>query len=173
MDTLGGTLTVKAVDDTESPEGIHEEPVDEPLQSLADAAVEYAVAGPLILLRVRPYKEEAWRHLVFNTLLSTVLRLDAIGPSCLRLPEDQGIIFPGGYHLTTGRTKTFDTAGEFGDPVLEGTVRSPNGEDVLYVFRSRDEDRTLLLPYNLIRQEVATPLLGRGTPSSTTARCSC
>ncbi|MBD2832753.1 MULTISPECIES: DNA repair ATPase [Streptomyces] len=162
VDTLSGTLTVKAVDDTESPEGIHEEPVDEPLQSLADAAVEYAVAGPLILLRVRPYKEEAWRHLVFNTLLSTVLRLDAIGPSCLRLPEDQGIIFPGGYHLTTGRTKTFDTAGEFGDPVLEGTVRSPNGEDVLYVFRSRDEDRTLLLPYNLIRQEVATPLLGRG-----------
>lgn len=33
---------------------------------------------------------------------------------------------------------------------------------MLYVFRSRDDDRTLLLPYNLIRQEVATPLLGRG-----------
>lgn len=162
VDTLGGTLTVKTADDTESPDGIHEEPVDEPLQSLADAAVEYAVAGPLILLRVRPYKEEAWRHLVFNTLLSTVLRLDAIGPSCLLLPEDQGIIFPGGYYLTTGRTKTFDTAGEFGDPVLEGTVRSPNGEDMLHVFRSRDDNRTLLLPYNLIRQEVATPLLGRG-----------
>ncbi|MFF2728228.1 DNA repair ATPase [Streptomyces sp. NPDC058008] len=162
VDTLGGTLTVRTTGDTESPDGIHEEPVDEPLQSLADAAVEHAVAGPLILLRVRPYKEEAWRYLVFNTLLSTVVRLDAIGPSLRRLPEDQGIIFPGGYHLTTGRTRTFDTAGELGDPVFEGAVRSPNGEDVLYVFRSRDENRTLLLPYNLIRQEVATPLLGRG-----------
>ncbi|MFD8801508.1 DNA repair ATPase [Streptomyces atroolivaceus] len=162
IDTLGGTLTVRTTDDTDAPDGIHEEPVDEPLQSLADAAVEYAQAGPLILLRVRPYKEKAWRHLVFNTLLSTVRRLDAIGPSCRRLPEDQGIIFPGGYHLTTGATKTFDTAEELGDPVFEGAVPSPNGEDVLYVFRSRDGSRTLLLPYNVIRQEVATPLPGRG-----------
>ncbi|MFJ8978897.1 DNA repair ATPase [Streptomyces sp. NPDC102282] len=162
VDTLGGTLTVRTVDDTESPGGIYEEPVDEPLQSLADAAVEYAVAGPLILLRVRPYKEDAWRHLVFNTLLSDVRRLDAIGPSCHRLPEDQGIIFPGGFYLTTGTARTFDTAEVLNDPVFEDAVRSPDGEDVLYVFRSRDGSRTLLLPYNVIRQEVATPLAGRG-----------
>lgn len=162
VDTLGGTLTVKAADDTESPDGIYEEPVDEPLQSLADADVEYAEVGPLVLLRVRPYKETAWRHLVFNSLLSTVQRLDSIGPACHRLPEDQGIIFPGGYYLTTGTAKTFDTAEELAEPVFEGAVRSPNGEDVLYVFRSRDGVRSLLLPYNLIRQEVATPLTGRG-----------
>ncbi|MFJ9889984.1 DNA repair ATPase [Streptomyces sp. NPDC091287] len=162
VDTLGGTLTVKVTDDTESPDGIYEEPVDEPLQSLADADVEYAEVGPLVLLRVRPYKEDAWRHLVFNSLLGTVQRLDGIGPSCHRLPEDQGIIFPGGYYLTTGTAKTFDTAEELTEPVFEGAVRSPNGEDVLYVFRSRDGLRSLLLPYNLIRQEVATPLTGRG-----------
>lgn len=162
VDTLGGTLTVKVTDDTESPDGIYEEPVDEPLQSLADADVEYAEVGPLVLLRVRPYKEDAWRHLVFNSLLATVQRLDGIGPACHRLPEDQGIIFPGGYYLTTGTAKTFDTAEELTEPVFEGAVRSPNGEDVLYVFRSRDGLRSLLLPYNLIRQEVATPLTGRG-----------
>ncbi|MEU3703243.1 DNA repair ATPase [Streptomyces anulatus] len=162
VDTLGGTLTVKVADDTESPDGIYEEPVDEPLQSLADADVAYAEVGPLVLLRVRPYKEDAWRYLVFNSLLSTVRRLDGIGPACHRLPEDQGIIFPGGYYLTTGTAKTFDTAKELTEPVFEGAVRSPNGEDVLYVFRSRDGLRSLLLPYNLIRQEVATPLTGRG-----------
>ncbi|MFT9788032.1 DNA repair ATPase [Streptomyces rhizosphaericola] len=162
VDTLGGTLTVKVTDDTESPDGIYEEPVDEPLQSLADADVEYAEVGPLTLLRVRPYKEESWRHLVFNSLLGSVRRLDGIGPACHRLPEDQGIIFPGGYYLTTGTAKTFDTAEELSEPVFEGAVRSPNGEDVLYVFRSRDGVRSLLLPYNLIRQEVATPLTGRG-----------
>lgn len=162
VDTLGGTLTVKVTDDTESPDGIYEEPVDEPLQSLADADVAYAEVGPLVLLRVRPYKEQAWRYLVFNSLLSTVRRLDGIGPACHRLPEDQGIIFPGGYYLTTGTAKTFDTAEELTEPVFEGAVRSPNGEDVLYVFRSRDGLRSLLLPYNLIRQEVATPLTGRG-----------
>ncbi len=162
VDTLGGTLTVKVTDDTESPDGIYEEPVDEPLQSLADADVAYAEVGPLVLLRVRPYKEDAWRYLVFNSLLSTVRRLDGIGPACHRLPEDQGIIFPGGYYLTTGTAKTFDTAEELTEPVFEGAVRSPNGEDVLYVFRSRDGLRSLLLPYNLIRQEVATLLTGRG-----------
>ncbi|WP_329157339.1 DNA repair ATPase [Streptomyces anulatus] len=162
VDTLGGTLTVKVTDDTESPDGIYEEPVDEPLQSLADADVAYAEVGPLVLLRVRPYKEDAWRYLVFNSLLSTVRRLDGIGPACHRLPEDQGIIFPGGYYLTTGTAKTFDTAEELTEPVFEGAVRSPNGEDVLYVFRSRDGLRSLLLPYNLIRQEVATPLTGCG-----------
>ncbi|MGW1296855.1 DNA repair ATPase [Streptomyces sp. NPDC002533] len=162
VDTLGGTLTVKVTDDTESPDGIYEEPVDEPLQSLADADVEYAEVGPLVLLRVRPYKETDWRHLVFNSLLGSVQRLDGIGPSCHRLPEDQGIIFPGGYYLTTGTAKTFDTAEELTEPVFEGAVRSPNGEDVLYAFRSRDGLRSLLLPYNLIRQEVATPLTGRG-----------
>ncbi|MFF8915884.1 DNA repair ATPase [Streptomyces sp. NPDC015032] len=162
VDTLGGTLTVKTVDDTDAPDGIYEEPVAEPLQSLADADVEHAAIGPLVLLRVRPYNEESWRYLVHNTLLGTVLRLDGIGPACHRLPEDQGIIFPGGYYLTTGTVKTFDIAEPLTGPVFEGAVRSPNGEDVLYVFRSPDDGRGLLLPYNLIRQEVATPLQGRG-----------
>ncbi|MFF4178299.1 DNA repair ATPase [Streptomyces sp. NPDC001750] len=162
VDTLGGTLTVKTVNDTDTPDGIYEEPVAEPLQSLADADVEHATVGPLVLLRVRPYNEENWRHLVFNTLLGSVTRLDGIGPACHRLPEDQGIIFPGGYYLTTGTAKTFDIAEPLTDPVFEGAVRSPNGEDVLYVFRSPDDGRGLLLPYNLIRQEVATPLQGRG-----------
>lgn len=162
VSTLGGHLTIKTVDDTETPDGIYREPVAEPLQSLADAEVEYAESGPLVLLRVRPYKEEAWRHLVLNRLLGTVQRLDGIGPACHRLPEDQGIIFPGGYYLTAGTAKTFDIAQPLTDPLFEGAVRSPNGEDVLYAFRSREDGRSLLLPYNVIRQEVATPLQGRG-----------
>lgn len=164
VSTLGGHLTVKTVNDTDTPDGIYQEPVTEPLQSLADAEVEYAELGPLVLLRVRPYKEEDARHLVFNALLGTVRRLDGIGPACHRLPEDQGIIFPGGFYLTTGAAKTFDIARPLTEPVFEGAVRSPNGEDVLYAFRSGDagDGRSLLLPYNVIRQEVATPLQGRG-----------
>ncbi|MFF1919910.1 DNA repair ATPase [Streptomyces sp. NPDC058221] len=162
VDTLGGTLTVKTVNDTDTPDGIYQEPVTEPLQSLADAEVAYAELGPLTLLRIRPYKEEAARHLVHNALLGTVQRLDGIGPACHRLPEDQGIIFPGGFYLTTGAARTFDIAQPLTEPAFEGAVRSPNGEDVLYAFRSRDDGRSLLLPYNVIRQEVATPLQGRG-----------
>lgn len=158
--TVGGTLTVKVEDNTETAEGIYSEPVDEPLQSAADAEVAYARVGALVLLRVRPYKEEARRYLVFNTLTKGVVRLDGIGLSCQRLPEEQGIVFPGGYCLATGAWKTFevDTAGL----ELERAVRSPNGEDVLFAYRARVPGRSLLLPYNMIRKEVANPLSCQG-----------
>ncbi|MFE1308443.1 DNA repair ATPase [Streptomyces sp. NPDC058755] len=154
--TVGGRLTVRG------PEGeeLYAEPVEEPLQALADAAVAHARVGALVLLRVRPYKEDADRYLVFDTLTRSVVRLDGIGQACRRLPEDQGIVFPGGYCLASGAHKTYelDAAGlEF-----EREVRSPNGEDVLYAFRSRAEGRTLLLSYNSLRKEVATPLPCRG-----------
>ncbi|WP_327418484.1 DNA repair ATPase [Streptomyces sp. NBC_01233] len=158
--TVGGTLTVKTEDDTETGGGIHSEPVDEPLQSLADADIEYARVGPLVLLRVRPYKEEARRHLVFNTVTRTVVRLDGIGRAARRLPEDQGIVFPGGYCLASGVSKTFDTPTEGLE--YERTVRSPNGEDVLYAFHARSEGRSLLLPYNVIRKEIAAPISCNG-----------
>ncbi|RDG37926.1 DNA repair ATPase [Streptomyces corynorhini] len=160
VSTVGGALTVRTENDTETGGGIHTEPVDEPLQSLADAEVEYARAGALVLLRVRPYKEETRRHLVFNTVTRTVVRLDGIGQACRRLPEDQGIIFPGGYCLATGAHKTFDTGTDGLE--FERELRSPNGEDVLYAFHARAEGRSLLLPYNLIRKEVAAPLACHG-----------
>ncbi|MET8946031.1 DNA repair ATPase [Streptomyces sp. NPDC004542] len=160
VSTVGGHLTVKTEDDTESGEGVHSEPVDEPLQSLADADIASARVGALILLRIRPYKEETDRHLVFNTLTRTVVRLDGIGQSCRRLPEDQGIVFPGGYCLATGAYKTFDTDTEGLE--FEREVRSPHGEDVLFAYRARMTGHSLLLPYNLVRKEVAAPLTCQG-----------
>jgi hypothetical protein len=156
VETVGGNLTIKVENNTETGEGIYTEPVDDPLQSLADADVRYARIGPLILLRIRPYNEAAWRYLVFNSRTRDVVRLDGIGQACQRLPEDQGIIFPGGYYLETGATKTFDT--EVADLEFERVIRSTNGEDVLYVFHARGDGRSLLLPYNVIRKEVATPI---------------
>jgi ATPase involved in DNA repair/ATPase family associated with various cellular activities (AAA) len=156
VETVGGTLTVKVENNTETGEGIYAEPVDAPLQSLADADIHYAWVGPLILLRVRPYKETVWRHLVFNTRTKTVVRLDGIGQACQRLPEDHGIIFPGGYYLATGVNKTFDT--DVASLEFDRVIRSTNGEDVLYVFHARADGRSLLLPYNVIRKEVATPI---------------
>lgn len=158
--TVGGLLTVKVEDDTGTAEGIYSEPVDEPLQSAADAEIAYARVGALVLLRVRPYKEESRRYLVFNTLTAGVVRLDGIGLSCQRLPEERGIVFPGGYCLATGVWKTFDvdTAGLESERV----VRSPNGEDVLFAYRARVSGRSLLLPYNMIREEVANPLSCQG-----------
>ncbi|MGW2155455.1 DNA repair ATPase [Nonomuraea sp. NPDC001699] len=160
VETIGGDLTIKVENNTETGAGVYSEPVTERLQSLADADVEYARIGPLVLMRIRPYKEQDWRHLVFNTRTKAVTRLDGIGQSCQRLPEDQGLIFPGGYYLATGVSKTFDT--DVTDLEFERVVRSPNGEDVLYVFHARGDGRSLLLPYNVIRKEVANPIVCHG-----------
>ncbi|MER7155495.1 DNA repair ATPase, partial [Streptomyces lydicus] len=158
--TVGGSLTVKVENDTETGDGLYAEPVDEPLQALADADVAHARVGALILLRIRPYKESAHRYLVFNTLTRTVVRLDGIGQACRRLPDDQGIVFPDGYCLATGAYKVFDT--DTAGLEFARMVRSPNGEDLLFAFRARTGGRSLLLPYNLIRKEVATPLSCHG-----------
>ncbi|MFF5295318.1 DNA repair ATPase [Paractinoplanes globisporus] len=160
VETVGGDLTIKVENNTEDGEGVYTEPVDEPLQSLADAEIAYARIGPLILIRVLPYKETRPRHLVFNTRTRDVRRLDGIGQACQRLPEDQGIIFPGGYYLATGVSRTFDA--ETADLEFERVIRSVNGEDVLYVFHARESGRYLLLPYNVIRKEVATPITCHG-----------
>ncbi|MEU2925645.1 DNA repair ATPase [Streptomyces sp. NPDC007251] len=156
VSTVGGSLTVR------TPEGdeLYAEPVREPLQALADAAVAHARVGPLVLLRVRPYKEEDDRYLVFDTLSRTVVRLDGIGQACRRLPEEQGIVFPGGYCLAGGAHKTYDL--DVAGLEFECEVRAPNGEDVLYAFRSRAGGRALLLSYNTLRKEVAAPLPCRG-----------
>ncbi|AGL21498.1 DNA repair ATPase [Actinoplanes sp. N902-109] len=160
VEAVGGTLTVKVENNTEDGEGIYAEPVDEPLQSLADAEIAYARIGALILVRVLPYKEDVHRYLVFHTRTRDVVRLDGIGQACRRLPDDQGIIFPGGCYLATGTGKTFDA--DVSELEFERVVRSVNGEDVLYVFHARATGRYLLLPYNVIRKEVAGPITCHG-----------
>ncbi|MFG3259969.1 DNA repair ATPase [Streptomyces sp. NPDC048172] len=161
VSTVGGALTLKTEDDTETGEGVWSEPVAEPLQSLADADIAYARAGALTLLRVLPYKEEHARYLAVSRLTGTVVRLDGIGQGCRRLPEDQGVVFPGGYCLADGTAKTFDAVATDGLE-YERTVRAPNGEDVLHAFHAQAAGRALLLSYNTIRKEFAAPLSCRG-----------
>jgi hypothetical protein len=160
VETVGGDLTIKVENNTEDGRGIFSEPVDDADQTLADAEIRYAKLGGLILLQVRPYNESARRYFVYNTLNQRVDRIDAIGQSCVQLPEDHGLIFPGGYYLRDGSTKSFelDTA----SMELKRVVRSPNGEDVLYVFHQRQEGRYVLLPYNLIRKQVQNPIQCHG-----------
>ncbi|MEV7773332.1 DNA repair ATPase [Kitasatospora sp. NPDC086791] len=152
----GGRLTLTAPDGRE----LHREPLAEALQTLADAQIAHARLGTLLLVRVRPYQEETVRHLVVHLPTGRVTRIDALGQACLRLPADQGVAFPGGCHLVDGTVRTFD------QPVdglaYERTVVSPNGEDVLYEFRSPADGRALLQPYNSVRQEAAAPLPCQG-----------
>lgn len=160
VETVGGDLTVKVEDNTEDGLGIYREDVDEPNQSLDDGEIHYAQVGSVILLKIKPYNETTFRYLVFNIRNQQVDRVDAIGQACLLLPEDHGLIFPGGYYLQSGETKTFE--GDVSQMEFMKTIRSPNGEDVLYVFHERETGLSILLSYNMIRKQVENPIYCHG-----------
>lgn len=160
VETVGGDLTVKVENNTDSGQGIYAEPVDDPDQTLDDAEIHYAIVGNLVLLKIRPYQEQKTRYLVFNAKNNAAMRLDEIEHSCVLLPGDHGIIFPGGYYLQTGQFKRFDH-GLLGMR-YQRTVPSPNGEDFLYLFYNPETGMYIQLRYNLIRQSVETPLMVHG-----------
>ncbi|MFT2092191.1 DNA repair ATPase [Paraglaciecola sp. 2405UD69-4] len=160
VETIGGQLTIKVENNTEDGLGIYNEPVDDQTQSLADADIQYAQIGTLILLKIQPYREKQYRYLVFNTRTNQVNRIDAIGLACVSLPEDHGIIFPGGYYLQNGETKSFPD--EIEGLRFKRTIRSPNGEDVLYVFYEPESGLAGLYSYNLIRKELQNPIYAHG-----------
>jgi hypothetical protein len=160
VETVGGDLTIKVENNTKDGRGIYSEPVDDVNQSLDDADIAYAKLGHLVLLRVKPFREERFRYLVFDARGRRAERIDAIGVACQQLPEDHGIVFPGGYYLQTGEHKLFD--GDYSGLVFERVVKSPNGEDVVYVYYQDSDGSYLLLPYNLIRKEVTSPIRSNG-----------
>ena len=163
VETIGGDLTIKIEDNTQSGQGIYSEPVNDRTQSLTDAEIAYAKVGSLILLKILPYREDSYRYFVYNTLTEAVLRLDAIGQSCVQLPEDHGIIFPGGYYLQTGEYKLFDTNSVGAkDLKFKRKIVSPNGEDVLFLFYDVALGITGLFPYNLIKKQLANPIYCNG-----------
>ena len=163
VECVGGDLTVKVEDNTEIGQGVYAEPVDDPNQSLDDAKIFYAAIGKpggLLLLKILPFRETTWRYLVFDGRSRKVVRADGIGGGCRSLPEDHGVIFPGGYVLVGGDRKLFD--GDHADYVLKRELRSPNGEDVLYVFQRGRDGTYVLCPYNLIEKAVAAPITCHG-----------
>jgi hypothetical protein len=160
VETINGQLTIKVENNTEDGLGIYNEEVEDGTQSLADASVHYAKVGSLILLKILPYREKEHRYLVYNTRNQQVNRIDAIGNACISLPEDHGIIFPGGYYLQNGETKKFPD--EIDGLTFKRSVRSPNGEDVLFIFYEPESGLAGLYSYNLIRKELQNPIYAHG-----------
>lgn len=187
VECVHGDLTIKVENNTQSGQGVYSEPVDDPNQSLDDARLFYANPGAsagkpggIILLKILPFREQTWRYLAFDARSRKVIRADGIGQGCRSLPEDHGVVFPGGYLLVGGEHKLFD--GDSSDFILERELPSPNGEDMLYVYQRGRDSTYLLYAYNLIDKQVRTPIpcngyslfpdgrmvVMRGTPSEPT-----
>lgn len=160
VETVGGDLTIKIEDNTDSGKGIYAEPVEHKDQTLDDALVYYAIVGNLVVLKIQPYQEKDFRYLVFNNKIKTVTRIDALEKSGVLLPDDHGLIFSKGYYLQSGEYKVFENQLE--DMIFEKRIASPNGEDFLYVFYNEISGVYILLSYNIIEQKVETPIICHG-----------
>lgn len=160
VETIGGDLTLKVEDNTNTGKGIYSEPVENSDQTLDDAEIYFSEVGNLIILKILPYQEEAYRYIIFNEKIQEAKRVDAIKDSCVLLPEDQGLIFAKGYYIQSGEVKLFDN--ELQGMQFEKRINSPNGEDVLYVFYQAESGTYALMRYNLIEQEVGTPIICSG-----------
>jgi hypothetical protein len=160
VETISGELTIKIENNTQDGLGIYSEPVEDQTQSLADADISYAQIGVLILLKILPYREEETRYLVYNSRTKKVQRIDAIGSACVSLPEDHGIIYPGGFYLKDGESKAFPDQIE--GLKFKRSIRSPNGEDVLYIFYEPESGLVGLYSYNSIRKGLQNPIYGHG-----------
>ncbi|MFW2177294.1 MULTISPECIES: DNA repair ATPase [unclassified Moraxella] len=166
VSTVGGSLTVKLDNNPNIATGIYQENVQDSTQAVSDASVFYAKVGSLILLKILPYREDNYRYLVYNSLTEQVTRLDAIGQSCVQLPENHGIVFPNGYYLQTGEHKRFDepSNSQHTDNALSffKKIASPNGEDVLFVFYDSVAGLYGLFGYNLIKKQLQNPIFCHG-----------
>jgi len=159
VETTEGDLTIKAENNTDSGLGVYAEEVDDPEQTLDDADFYYSVLGNIIILKIRPYQED-FRYIVYSSKTQSAVRIDAIEKACVLLPDNQGIIFANGYYLQTGDYKFFDS--QYENLIFEKRIISPNGEDFIYTFYEENTGAYFLLKYNIIEQQIETPIICNG-----------
>lgn len=159
VETVGGDLTIKLENNTNSGQGIYSEPVDNAHQNLEDAEIYYIDAGDNIVLRIKPFQEINFRYFIFNTITQKVIRCDGVGISCINLPENHGFIFSNGYYLKSGEYKIFDVNTKYN---FLSSVKSQNGEDYMYVFFDAETRSYVLYPYNLVTKTISNPIFTNG-----------
>ena len=159
IEAVGGDITFKIEDNTSNGQGIYSEPVKNIDQQLDDADYYFADLGNFITIRIKPYQEE-FRAFIFNTKTKQVINVPALNHTGILLPDGQGIIFSNGYYLQTGEYKIFDNNIKNLEFIKQ--IPSHNGEDFLYIFYQAEHHLYTLMSYNIIKQQIETPIVCSG-----------
>ncbi len=159
IEAVNGDITFKIENNTDTGQGIYSEPVLNKDQQLDDAEYHYADLGNLIPVKIKPYGEN-FRGYIFNVRTKQVLPVNSLLDAGVLLPDNQGIIFPNGYYLQSGDYKLFDL--NVAELEFNNSMASPNGEDFLYVFYQKLTNTYVLMSYNVIAQQVETPIICNG-----------
>ncbi|MEN4761244.1 DNA repair ATPase [Chryseobacterium sp. C39-AII1] len=155
VESIGGDLTIKIEDNTETGKGIYSEDVVHKDQNLDDAEIHFCDLGNLVLFKIRPYQETE-RYFIYNHKEKTVSRVDTLKYAAVLLPESQGILFSNGYALQTGGLKVISQ--DQNRLHYLKTIPEPNGENFLYVFYDDKTNNYQLISYNIITQTIETPI---------------
>jgi hypothetical protein len=159
IEAINGDITFKVENNTASGRGIYHEPVLNKDQQLDDAEYYYADLGNLVAVKIKPYQEEA-RCFIFNARTREVKPIKMLLDAGILLPDNQGVIFPNGYYLQNGDYKLFES--DLTGLEFIRSVPSPNGEDILYIFYQVHSNTYVLMSYNIIVQQVETPIICNG-----------
>lgn len=155
VESIGGDITIKIEDNTDTGKGIYSEDVTHKDQNLDDAEIHFCDLGNLVLFKIRPYQETE-RYFIYNHKEKTVSRVDALKHAGVLLPESQGVLFSNGYALQTGGLKVISQ--DQNRLHYLKTVTEPNGENFLYIFYDDKTNNYQLISYNIITQTIETPI---------------
>ncbi|KAB1228839.1 DNA repair ATPase [Chryseobacterium viscerum] len=155
VESIGGDITIKVEDNTDTGKGIYSEDVLHKDQNLDDAEIHFCDLDNLVLFKIKPYQETE-RYFIYNHKEKKVSRADALKYSGLLLPENQGVLFSNGYALQTGGLKVISQ--DENRLYYLKTVIEPNGENFLYVFYDDKTNNYQLISYNIITQTIETPI---------------
>lgn len=155
VESIGGDITIKVEDNTDTGKGIYSEDVIHKDQNLDDAEIHFCDLDNLVLFKIKPYQETE-RYFIYNHKEKTVSRADALKYSGLLLPENQGVLFSNGYALQTGGLKVISQ--DQNRLYYLKTIIEPNGENFLYVFYDDKTNNYQLISYNIITQTIEIPI---------------
>lgn len=128
-------------------------------QSLENASFSYHQVESLYLIKIKPYKEDAY-YFIVDTITDTVIEAAGLGYAGVMLPENAGIIYSNGYYLKDGGSKTYENLDKAA--YHYETVKSPNGEDYMYVFYSLKNNAYYLYNYSIVSKEIDAPIIANG-----------
>ncbi|VXB32137.1 AAA family ATPase [Flavobacterium sp. 9AF] len=155
VEAIGGDITIKVEDNTSTGKGIYSEDVIHKDQTLDDAEIHFFDYNNLVIFKIKPYQESE-RYFIYNHKEKKVSRVDSLQYSIILLPENQGVIYPNGYALQTGEIKVIATENK---PVyFNRRIVGINGENFLFVFYDEQSHDYILIPYNIIKQTIETPI---------------
>lgn len=155
VESIGGDLTIKIEDNTDTGKGIYSEDVIHKDQNLDDAEIHFCDLDNLVLFKIKPYQESE-RYFIYNHKEKTVSRVDTLKYSAVLLPENQGVLFSNGYALQTGGLKVISQ--DANRLHYLKTILEPNGENFMYVFYDDKTNNYQLISYNIITQTIETPI---------------